>query len=93
MAACATLKLAMGDHFTLADRKLLIGLEKDLSQLAGSLRELKDDLKSAGKVSKSEYDKLDTRIRNLENFKWWLGGGTVTVGIVVHFILEYWTPK
>jgi hypothetical protein len=89
----AAAPLVMEDHFTIEDRRLLIGLEKDLGILATQLRELKEDLKRSGTVPRADFQFLENRVRKLEDFKWWLAGGCASLGVVIHFILEYWVPK
>jgi hypothetical protein len=89
----AAVSLMMEDHFTIQDRRLLIGLEKDLGILAMQLRELKEDLKRSGTVPQADFKFLEDRVRKLEEFKWWLAGGCASLGVVIHFIFEYWVPK
>ena len=83
----------MEDHFTPEDRKLLTRLETQFDNLKDQISRLENTITDAGKVSKEDFKEMEGRVRELENFRWWLGGATVLIGVAVHFILEYWGPR
>lgn len=68
----------LNDHFTAADRKVLIESAVLLELTRKDVSELKQnapkDLASVREEARGSAEKLEARVRTLENFRWWLLG-------------------
>lgn len=75
-----------GDHFTPADRRELITTGVNLTNLAREFGELKTAITSRENANKLEDDRVDERIRALENFRWWILGASAGCGALFGLI-------
>lgn len=78
--ACAVVTLermpAEIDHFTSADRNMLIAL-------ATKMDLTREDVKDMRTQGSTRYDSLELRVRTLENFRWWIVGAVAIVAPVL----------
>lgn len=84
------------DHpstFTNQDRRTLITVEVELGQLQNDFKRLRETLEEASPPSKSDFVKLEERMRSLENFKWWIMGIAALSGSIAHLLLSAATGK
>ena len=70
--------------FTNEDRKLLITMSVELRQVQKQLEEL-TDIKPP---SRADFAALSADVRALQNFRYWLLGGTAVCGILFGVIAE-----
>lgn len=69
-----------GDHFTPADRRELITTGVNLTNLARDFSELKRSLEAKQHDDEVDDERIDERIRALENFRWWILGASAGCG-------------
>lgn len=63
-----------------------LDLEKELYEIKVELGVMKEGIKSINDklvVSNKYYEDIEYRVRELENFKWKLIGGTATISFVI----------
>ena len=82
---CAIIE-SMEDHFTPEDRKLLTRLETQFDNLKDQISRLENTITDAGKVSKEDFKEMEGRVRELENFRWWLLGGAALAAFAGEFM-------
>ena len=92
------------DHFTLADRRLLIELAVKMELALTQLKDVKVDTERRALDLRSETEKragelrletvtthgeLEKRVRTLENFRWWLLGAVAFVSPMLAALTSY----
>lgn len=75
------------DSFTPEDRKALTQIAVHMDYVRESIEAMKTDSATANTKNELRHEKLEGRIRALENFRWWILGAAVasgaTAGLVV----------
>lgn len=74
--------------FTIEDRINLMGLIHVVKELKDDLKEIKDSFKEDPAASHSDLKELESRVRQLENFRWWILGMGIIGGLFVHIFLD-----
>lgn len=81
------------DHFSQADRKVLIESAILIEMTRKDVVELKADgpksLELVRSEARSEREKLELRVRVLENFRWWLLGAVAVVSPVMSALTSW----
>ena len=68
------------DHFTPADRREIIETGVNLKNLVNQFEELKKTLSTRETEAKEDSERMDERVRALENFRWWILGASAGCG-------------
>lgn len=69
-------------NFGSSDRAQVVKLRVELRYLSGAIQKLENHVKEALVAQEVKFDKQDTRIRILENFRWWMVGAMIGSGII-----------
>lgn len=88
------------DHFLPSDRRELIetgvklaGLKEDFAELKmlvqQSAKAARDAVDKVADEHRSTIDRLEVRIRQLENFRWWIAGAAGAAGITGSFLARF----
>ena len=77
------------DHFTPLDRERLIGTSVRLDGLKEDFAELKQLIALGAVSSATKVDKLEERIRTLEQFRWWIVGAAPASGSTAGFFSRF----
>ncbi len=80
------------DHFMPSDRRELIETGVKLAGLKEDFAELKQMIQQGTDRSALTMRELDTRIRALENFRWWIAGAAAASGLAAGFVSRFFHP-
>lgn len=88
------------DHFMPSDRRELIETGVKLAGLKEDFAELKQMVQASGEAARRAVDKvagenrvtidkLEVRLRQLENFRWWIAGAAAAAGVAGSFLARF----
>lgn len=88
------------DNFLPSDRRELIETGVKLSNLKEDFAELKLLVQASAQAAREAVEKvsdehretiltLDARIRQLENFRWWIAGAAAAAGVTGSFLARF----
>ena len=80
------------DHFTTADRERLTECTVNLQNLQRSFERLENTIADRGSPTHIQFEKLEARVRGLENFRWWIAGAAIAGGAASHFLSHLLAP-
>lgn len=67
--------------FTTHDRERLVEVATTLGFVNSTLVEIKGAMATAANNNRSDQKDLEARIRALENFRWWIVGGSAAAAV------------
>ena len=73
-------------NFGNSDRAQVVKLRVELRYLSGAVQKLENHVKEALVGQEAKIEKQDTRIRILENFRWWMVGAMIGSGVITAFL-------
>lgn len=93
----------MADHFTPADRRELTttsvkldGLKEDFAELKRMLTDsttgIRTSMDNDARDHQLLHEKLDGRLRALENFRWWIVGAAAASGATFGYLSRFFHP-
>jgi hypothetical protein len=74
------------DHFTPADRREIIETGVNLKNLREDFADLKKAIDNRQAKDDADDERIDERIRALENFRWWILGASAALSMLSSII-------
>lgn len=74
--------------FTTHDRERLVEVATTLGFVNTTLAEIKTNMATAAQNARTDQKELEARVRTLENFRWWIVGGSAASAIAGELLFK-----
>jgi hypothetical protein len=84
---------AHDNSFTSEDRDLLITLREGMASLKSTVEELRETYRTDDLVRAKDFNtwkgEVNTKIEDLQKFRWWIVGAAACAGVVAHWLFKF----